>query len=143
MHVGRKCNAGVLVLLLWSPVSQLRSFMQEASRPSDVRIEAQAQCGLDAASTAQFVSHLEDDPLIQEMEAAGGLPMRDQDTENLTAGLRACAASHRSAASYQLPFMTREMHSKIMSILWANLEVRLAACSCARVCMCTQKGVCL
>ena len=54
--------------------------MQEASRPSDVIVpaEAQAQGSLDAANAAQFVSHLEDDPLVQDMEAAGGLSMRDQ-----------------------------------------------------------------
>ena len=104
--------------------SQIRYFMQEASRPPDVRIEAQAhahaQGSFDAANAAQFVSHLEDDPLIQNMEAAGSLPMREQNTENITAGLSACASSDRSAASYQLPVMTREMHSRIMSILWGQ-----------------------
>ena len=129
------------MLLLLSPVSQYRYLLQEASKPSDVTLpaEVQAQGSLDAANAAQFVSHLEADPLVQDMEAAGGLSMRDQGAEDLTAGLRACAASDRSAASYQLPVMTREMHSRIMSILWANLEVRLAACACA--CMCTLKEV--
>ena len=73
------------MLLLMSPVSQYCYVLQEASKPSDVIVpaEVQAQGSLDAANAAQFVSHLEADPLVQDMEAAGGLSLRDQGAEGL------------------------------------------------------------
>lgn len=77
---------------------------------------------IDAASTAQFVRHLEEDPLIQPHQESGGLPAADAHSGNLTNGLRA-GAMPSPLTGLQLPILTQDVRSRLMSILWANWEV--------------------
>ena len=94
---------------------------QEASNiPADKKVVSAGS--IDAASTAQFVRHLEEDPLIQPHRDAGGLPRGDPHSDNLTNGLRA-GARPSPLASLQLPILTQDTRSRLMSILWANWEV--------------------
>ena len=95
---------------------------QEASKVPNGRRRAVSKGSIDAAGTAQIVRHLEEDPLIQLRQDAGGLPVMDTSSDNLTNGLRP-RATPSARAPIQLPIMTQDCRSKVMSILWANWEV--------------------
>ena len=102
------------------------ALLQEASKVPNGKRKPVSAGSIDAASTAQFVRHLEEDPLIQlQQDAAGTLPLTDahSHSDNLTTGLRACAMP-AALKALQLPIMTQDVRSRIMSILWANWEVR-------------------
>lgn len=97
--------------------------VQEASKPPNGKGTLKSKGSIDAANAAQFVRHLEEDPLIQTEQADGGLSRMQPHTENLTNGLRACATPQALADAFQLPIMTREIRTRVMGILWANWEV--------------------
>lgn len=99
--------------------------MQEASKAPAKKDRVASQSSIDAANAAQFVRHLEEDPLIHPDQAVGGLAVRGPHTDNLTNGLRACASPGKAEHNVQLPLMTEAVRARIMSILWANWEVRL------------------
>lgn len=96
--------------------------VQEASKIPNGKKEAVQTSSIDAANAAQFVRHLEEDPLIQRKQDAGGLSMMDAHSDNLTCGSGACAPS-KTLEHLQLPVMNRDMRARIMGILWANWEV--------------------
>ena len=96
---------------------------QEASKIPNGKKKVVSAGSIDAASTAQFVRHLEEDPLIQVQQDAGGLPVMDAHSDKLTNGLRA-STTPSALTNLQLPIMTQEVRSRIMGILWANWEVR-------------------
>ena len=106
---------------------------QEASKIPNGSKKAVSAGSIDAASTAQFVRHLEEDPLIQVQQDAGVLSVMDAHGDNLTNGLRACATPS-ALTKVQLPIMTQEVRSRIMGILWANWEVLIPFhCCCPSI----------
>ncbi len=80
--------------------------VQEASKIPNGEKEAVQTSSIDAANAAQFVRHLEEDPLIQRKQDAGGLSMMDAHSDNLTCGSGACAPS-KTLEHLQLPVMNR------------------------------------
>jgi len=96
--------------------------VQEASKVPNGKKKPVQKGSIDAANAAQFVRHLEEDPLIQRKQDAGGLSMMDAHSDNLTYGSQACASS-KTLAHFQLPVMNGDMRARIMGILWANWEV--------------------
>jgi hypothetical protein len=99
--------------------------MQEASKAPARKDSDASQSSIDAANAAQFVRHLEEDPLIHPDQAVGGLAVGAHHRDNLTDGLRACASPRKAEHDVQLPLMTEAVRARIVSILWANWEVRL------------------
>ena len=106
---------------------------QEASKTPYGKKKPVSAGSIDAASTAQFVRHLEEDPLIQAQQNAGALPMTNARTQidNLTNG----SSTPSPLTSLQLPMMNEEVRSRIMSMLWANWEVIVSAHCCNSPCV--------
>ncbi len=99
--------------------------MQEASKAPAAKDMVASQSSIDAANAAQIVRHLEEDPLIHPDQGVGCLAVRGPIPDNLTSGLRAYALLEKAEHHVQLPFMTKAVRARIMSILWANWEVHL------------------